>query len=447
MQFLHILIYIVACLCVFFLNVYCEKDDATPSTAPELTKIQSFFYMFAKEDLTSPVVETENNQSFIMSQPCSYREPNERNTQEAIFYKRLIAMLLSNLEMQKIDDRLIGTLNIKVFPSELEYLQKFVKNGQGSIREVDRILTNAIVGSEYSACDYMAEAFHYFNLLLSKTSENLMYYISLIKDHWDRIIIFFVVIAIFMILRRQRWSRGLLIFFIIDVIFVISFVITWWQLIQEAEIKLMATQAKFREMPITCQPHKMYFWTKIIEQLFPTNDCEKYYESIMTNPKLQVTPALVVTHLLTTVIFKPLAFVGLVISEFVENATSKLNFVHKFLIIIALFLSICICLILIPFSWIGGSINFGFGPFFKFGMQGRQNSNKNQDRIERIYEEVSPTRRLKDSRKMKQAMLEQDNDLAGGDADMHLIRYKECQCKKKADEDLEYIKKEEKLLP
>ena len=43
----------------------------------------------------------------------------------------------------------------------------------------------------------------------------------------------------------------------------------------------------------------------------------------MTNPKLQVTPALVVTHLLTTVIFKPLAFVGLVISEFVENATSE----------------------------------------------------------------------------------------------------------------------------
>ncbi|KAG5346699.1 CLCC1 protein, partial [Acromyrmex charruanus] len=453
MQFLQMSIYIVAYLCVFFLNVYCEKDDVEPST-PELTEIQSFFYMFAKEDLTSPVAEIEKNQSLTISQSCSYREPDKRNTQEAIFYKRLIAILLSKLKMQKIDDRLVGTLTIEVFSSELEYLQKFV-NGQGSIREVDRILINAITGSEYSACDYMAEASYYFNLLLSKTEnliyyispmEDLMYYMSLIKDRWDITIIFFIVIASFMILRRQKLSRGLLIFLVIDVIFVISFVINWWRLVQEAEIKLMAAQAKFREMPIACQPHKMNFWDKMFEWLSPTNNCEKYYETIMTNPRLQVTPAFVLTHLLTTVIFQPLTYLGLVISEFIDNATGKLNFLYKFPIVLALFLSICICIILIPFSWIGGSINFGFGPFFKFGMKGRQNSNKNQgDRIERIYEEVSPKRRLKDSGKIKQITLGQDSDLAGGDADMHhLVRYKKCQCEKKADGDAECIKKEEK---
>ena len=106
--------------------------------------------------------------------------------------------------MQRIDDRLVGALTIEVFSSELEYLQKFV-NGQGSIREVDRILINAITGSEYSACDYMTEAFYYFNLLLSKTSENLiyyisptenlMYYISLIKYH-VRIFIVYIYIYI-----------------------------------------------------------------------------------------------------------------------------------------------------------------------------------------------------------------------------------------------------------
>ncbi|XP_012063628.1 PREDICTED: uncharacterized protein LOC105626947 [Atta cephalotes] len=459
MQFLQMSIYVVAYLCVFFLNVYCEKDDVIPST-PELTEIQSFFYMFAKEDLTSPVAE--KNESLTISQSCSdlynYKELAKQNTQEAIFYKRLIAILLSKLKMQKIDDRLVGALTIEVFSSELEYLQKFV-NGQGSIREVDRILINAITGSEYSACDYMAEAFYYFNLLLSKTSENLiyyisptenlMYYISLIKYHWDITIIFFTVIASFMILRRQKLSRGLIIFLIIDVIFVISFVINWWRLIQEAEIKLMAAQAKYREMPIACQPHKMNFLDRMTEWLLPTNNCEKYYETIMTNPRLQVTPALVLTHLLTTVIFQPLTYFGLIISEFIDNATSKLNFLYKFPIIIALFLSICICIILIPFSWIGGSINFGFGPFFRFGMKGRQNSNQNQgDRIERIYEEVSPKRRLKDSGKMKQNMLEQNNDLAGGDADMHhLVRYKKCQCERKTNGDIECIKKEEKLLP
>ncbi|KYM81309.1 SAP domain-containing ribonucleoprotein [Atta colombica] len=224
---------------------------------------------------------------------------------------------------------------------------------------------------------------------------------------------------------------------------------------QEAEIKLMAAQAKYREMPIACQPHKMNFLDRMTEWLLPTNNCEKYYETIMTNPRLQVTPALVLTHLFTTVIFQPLTYFGLIISEFIDNATSKLNFLYKFLITIALFLSICICIILIPFSWIGGSINFGFGPFFRFGMKGRQNSNQNQgDRIERIYEEVSPKRRLKDSGKMKQNMLRQnngnakENNLAGGDADMHhLVRYKKCQCERKTNGDIECTKKEEKLLP
>jgi len=43
----------------------------------------------------------------------------------------------------------------------------------------------------------------------------------------------------------------------------------------------------------------------------------------MTNPRLQVTPALVLTHLLTTVIFQPLTYFGLIISEFIDNATSE----------------------------------------------------------------------------------------------------------------------------
>lgn len=62
----------------------------------------------------------------------------------------------------------------------------------------------------------------------------------------------------------------------------------------------------------------------VIKNLFTaTNDCEKYYETIMTNPRLQVTPALALTHFLSTAIFQPVSYFGLVISEFVDNATGK----------------------------------------------------------------------------------------------------------------------------
>lgn len=54
-----------------------------------------------------------------------------------------------------------------------------------------------------------------------------------------------------------------------------------------------------------------------------TNDCEKYYESMMTNPRLQVTPAFALTYFLSTTILQPVSYFGVVISEFVDNATSK----------------------------------------------------------------------------------------------------------------------------
>ncbi|XP_071636491.1 uncharacterized protein [Temnothorax longispinosus] len=441
MHVLQLSIYIVFHLCVLFLNVHCQEaytfDDVTPDTStPELRNIHSFFYMSSEEDLSSLAAETRKNEQSLsnaMAQPCSCRELDERNTQEAIFYKRLIAILLSNLAIQRIDDGLIGRLNIEASSSQFEYLQNFV-NGQGSIREVDRILNNAIKRSAYSACDYMAEASYYFNLFTSKASEYLM----LMNEHWDITIIAFTLIASFIILRRQRWSRGLLIFLMIDVIFVISFFITWWRLIQEAEIKLMAAQAQFAEMPIACQPDKMSLWDKMWEKIASsTNDCERYYETIKTNPRLQVTPAFALTHFVTTTIFQPLSYFGLVMSEFIDNATSRLNFMYKFPVVIALFLSFCVCIILIPFSCIGGSINFGFGPFFKFGIKGRQNSNEKKERIERIYEETSPRMRLKDSEKMKQITSGQNNDPAGGDTgtDIQLrerCKGKKCKCENKS---------------
>jgi len=84
--------------------------------------------------------------------------------------------------LQRINDRLIGTINMEISSSQFEYLQNFL-NGQGSIREVDRILINVIKQSEYSTCHYMTEAFYYFNLFVNKTSEYLIYYVSFMKEH------------------------------------------------------------------------------------------------------------------------------------------------------------------------------------------------------------------------------------------------------------------------
>ncbi|XP_025265779.1 uncharacterized protein LOC112638390 isoform X1 [Camponotus floridanus] len=444
MQFFKSSIYIILHLYALYSNVYCDEtdtlDDVTP-LADDLENIYSFFYK-SEKDSEKPTAQAKMNDQFAI-QSYNYKELNGQS-QEAIFYKRLITIMLSNLAIQRIDDKVIGILNIEASSSQFEYLQNFV-NGQGSIREVDRILDNVIKQPDYTMYHYMADMSRYL------LSEHLMNYLLIMKEHWDITIISLIVISSFMILRRQRWSRGLIIFLLIDVIFIISFFITWWQLIQEAEIKLMAAQAQFVEMPIACQPHKMGLWDKMVASFSSTNDCEKYYESIMTNPRLQVTPAYALTYFLSTVILQPVSYCGLVISEFIDNATSKLNFVYKIPIMIILYSAICLLIILVPFFLFGGSINFGIGPFLNFGIKAKTNSNEKQERIERIYEDISPKKKLKDSKKMKQILSKQQDkaDPAGGDAgiDKHQLKEKciKCKCENKdADKSIEYKKKEEK---
>lgn len=447
MKILKLSICSVMHFCIFFSSIYCDDEaniDDAMSFVHKLKNIHSFFYRSEEIDSSNEMIvmrETnKNDQSSVIVQPYSCKDPDERNTQEAIFYKRLVSVLLSNLDIHKIDGKLIGTLSLEASSAQFEYLQNFVNN-QGSIREVDRILSNVIKQSEYSACHYMAEVSHYFNLL----SEYLTHCFFLLKEHWDVTIISFTVTACFMILRRQRWSRGLIIFLIFDIIFIMSFFITWWRLIQEAEIKLMAAQAQFAEMPIACQPKKMNLWHKIVASFSSTNECEKYYETIMANPKLQVTPAFAMTYFLSTIVFQPFTYFGIAISEFVENATGKLNSLYKFPIIIILFLSFCFLIILFPLFLLGGSINFGLGPFFKFGIKNKEKTNEQQERIERIREDTSP-KRLNSSVKKKITFV-QENDPAGGDAgcDTHPLskKHKKCKCENKDEaKNIEY--KEEK---
>lgn len=70
--------------------------------------------------------------------------------------------------------------------SEFNYLKDFVE-GQGSIREVDRILDSIIKQSHYPASYYVSEMSYYFNVLL----ESLIQCTSVIKEHvrinniWD----------------------------------------------------------------------------------------------------------------------------------------------------------------------------------------------------------------------------------------------------------------------
>lgn len=87
-----------------------------------------------------------------------------------------------NWQLQRHDDRLIGKLSIEASSLQFEYLQNFVK-GQGSIREVDRILDSIIQQPDFSAEQFLGEATYYLTLL----KDNLMLYLQFVKEHVRKI--------------------------------------------------------------------------------------------------------------------------------------------------------------------------------------------------------------------------------------------------------------------
>lgn len=150
---------------------------------------------------------------------------------------------------------------------------------------------------------------------------------------------------------------------------------TWWQLIKEAEVKSIAAQMKFSEIPISCQPDKMNMWNKFVS-LFYNDDCEKYYETIMTNPKLKITPAFVLSHFITTIVLHPIIHIGSIISLFINNATENIPWTYGWIIKCMLFLCIGFVIITIPFYLSGASFNLGFGPLFKLGISHEKKKEK-----------------------------------------------------------------------
>jgi len=92
-------------------------------------------------------------------------------------------------------------INIEASSSQYVYLQNFV-NGQGSIREVDRILGNIIKQSNLSTYQFMAEISYYFNIF----SERLMHYISVMKERVRIIIITFVYVTFKMYFCNSKYK-------------------------------------------------------------------------------------------------------------------------------------------------------------------------------------------------------------------------------------------------
>ncbi|XP_031772428.1 chloride channel CLIC-like protein 1 isoform X2 [Apis florea] len=297
--------------------------------------------------------EDQNNLKFS-------KQANNYSSHEAIFYKRLINLLLSNIHIQNEDEvSITGILEIEISHSQMEILKNFHIH-QTSLKEIDDIFSNTIRKPQYN---YMSGVTNILDIL----HRGFRTILQTVQEHQDGTIIIFTMLIVCSTFRMITWGRRFPIFSIIQVIFILSFFMTWWQLIKEAEVKSIAAQMKFSEIPISCQPNKMSLWNKFVS-FFDNDDCEKYYETKMTNPKLKITPALALSHFLSTIILHPISHVGSTISIFINNATENLSWGQSWIMKLILFLCVCLVIVSIPFYLSRASFNLGLGPFFKLGI-------------------------------------------------------------------------------
>ncbi|XP_048267029.1 chloride channel CLIC-like protein 1 isoform X3 [Bombus terrestris] len=370
-EFIFLLIHIFAIILI----VHCDDENYFENieNSEELIDPYSFFYdkhsktmdkeinMDIRKDIVQESTEAQNE-----LEPLKHE--NNYSSHEAIFYKRLINLLLSNIRIENENEASItGILEIQVSHSQMEILRNFQIH-KTSLREIDEILSNIIQEPRYN---YMFEAIRIFDVLHKGFGRIL----RTVQEYPDGAIILFTMIMACVTFKMIRYGQRFPILCIIQIIFILSFFMTWWQLIKEAEIKSVAAQMKFSDIPISCQPDKMNLWHKFVS-FFSKDDCEQYYETVMSNPKLKITPAFALSHFITTVVLHPVTHIGTVISGFINNATDNLPWTYGWIIKCMLYICIGFVIIMIPFFLSGASFNLGLGPLLRFGISHERKNGK-----------------------------------------------------------------------
>jgi hypothetical protein len=114
---------------------------------------------------------------------------------------------------------------------------------------------------------------------------------------------------------------------------------------KQVEISHYATKRANPEVPLKCLPSSDVTWIEKIERFFHGNECHKYYEAVILDPALEVTPTIVLSEMVAGFILHPSGKLVSAIADFSNNLLGKLPFGTNFLVLFAslLFIIVIIC--------------------------------------------------------------------------------------------------------
>ena len=272
------------------------------------------------------------------------------------FSRRLIKMILKNSKFRIKDDYdvKVGQLYLEATIEDIEVLNAFA-NGTESIliREVDDVLKN------------------FFQPIPTSILENAAEMI-LVNIYQHRVPFVAFLIVVFVSIMLLKWTRFRVIMLLIDLMVLISFILTWKELILESEIKLAAKQKIYESVPDECRMQELGFFKSILLFFnYGKGDCIQFYESRMADPFMSITPLQAFSHMLTKFLLHPLSTAGTYLSDFIANFTRILPFPLNYVAMLMLMLVMPISFAILLFTYIGGSAGFKIGPLIDFHLKGR----------------------------------------------------------------------------
>lgn len=82
-------------------------------------------------------------------------------------------------------------------------------------------------------------------------------------------------------------------------------------------------------VPAECLPYSEQTWVKRIINLLSaghSNECQKYYEAVMLDPLLEVTPTLVLSEMIAGFFLHPSGMLGSAVADYSRNVLSMMYF-------------------------------------------------------------------------------------------------------------------------
>ncbi|PSN39622.1 hypothetical protein C0J52_13801 [Blattella germanica] len=300
---------------------------------------------------------------------CETRNTSERSHQqhkiedapavqsELLYMRRFVNILLrtSKLKTDGLPEDLDTTVRISVNLDQLGILQKFSKgSGRVSLQELDAVLSSVLLEPRKNV--FSSENFSWTPVadLLRNKEMLLLLTLGLMP------------LVLFRLLKGHSFKKILMMFLLAT--FFLSYGVTYYRLYKKEEIRQFAAMKVNPDVPKECRSHAELTWRDKLFMLVSfssrQNECQKYYEAVMMDPFVMITPTIVLSEMLSGFVLHPSGNLGHAIASFSSAILGNLPFGINYIVLLAsffmvIFLIIALCGGVIRLPFFLGSIEMG----------------------------------------------------------------------------------------